>query len=348
MSSKRRKYYAFSSLRYISSCLLLALLLLFPNFTALSQNEDWVRQSVGSLAWLYSIYFLDSNQGWVVGSRGTILATHDGGKTWNVRARPTDDLLRDIYFADELNGWLVCERNLYDLKSLDEPRTYLMNTADGGLSWKRVNITGADVDARLIRAIFSKSGHAWVFGEGGMIYKTHDLGANWVRLAVPTRNLLLGGTFIDNERGWVVGAGATILQTADGGKSWQLSRLAGATGTRFFAVSFVDDRLGWAVGSGGRVFRTVNGGRTWQEQASQVSADLLDVKFLDAQEGWAVGTEGTVIYTTDGGLHWSLQSSPTSHRLERLFFVDRKRGWAVGFGGTLIAYERAEVPVLRR
>lgn len=262
--------------------------------------------------------------------------------------RPAEDVIRDIYFSDELNGWLVCERNVYELKTKEDPRTYLMNTTDGGDNWNRVDIEGADVDGRLVRAVFSPSGRGWAFGEAGAIFTSHDSGANWTRLIVPTRNLLLGGTFIDDYRGWVVGAGATILQTSDGGETWHRSQLPDAKGIRFNATSFVDNRLGWAVGSGGNVYCTVNGGRTWQAQNSTVSTDLLDVKFLDAFEGWAVGAEGTVIYTQDAGVHWTVQPSGLTHDLERVFFPNRTHGWAVGFGGTILTYVRAEAPRLRR
>ena len=312
---------------------------------ALAQGA-WKHQSSGSLAWLHSVFFLDQNRGWAVGSKGALLATEDGGRSWKAKPRPNEDVLRDIYFADELNGWVVCERNVYELKTKEDPRAYLMNTTDGGENWNRVDIA-VDIDARLVRAIFSPSGRGWAFGEFGAVFTSRDSGANWTRLHSPTRHLLLGGTFIDDYRGWLVGAGATILQTSDGGETWHLSQLPDAKGVRFTSTSFVDNRLGWAVGSGGSVYRTVNGGRTWQRQYTNVSADLLDVKFLDAAEGWAVGDEGTVIYTKDGGLHWTVQQSATTHPLERVFFASRTHGWAVGFGGTILAYVRAEAPKLR-
>lgn len=328
--------------------LLLSLVLFLaigPN--TLAQAGIWKRQTTGSLAWLHAVFFLDQNRGWVVGSKGSLLATDDGGKTWKAKPRPAEDILRDIHFSDELNGWVVCEKNIYELKTKDEPRTYLMYTLDGGEQWTRVNISGVDVDARLVRAIFSPSGRGWAFGEGGAIYTSPQAGGDWVRLQTPTRHLLLGGTFIDDHRGWFVGAGATILQTSDGGETWHLKQLLDAKGVRFNATSFVDNRLGWAVGSGGSIFRTNNGGRTWQAQNSRVSSDLFDVKFLDALEGWAVGAEGTLIYTADGGLHWTVEQSGTTHPLERVFFTDRSHGWTVGFGGTILAYERAEAPRLR-
>jgi photosystem II stability/assembly factor-like uncharacterized protein len=324
----------------------LSLLLVTVSTGARAQGV-WTRQRSGTLAMLHSLYFLDRNRGWVVGSRGTLLYTPDGGKSWQPRARPAEDIVRDIYFLDEQNGWIVCERNIYELKTKDEPRTYLMKTSDGGAHWERVIMRGADVDARLIRAVFAGSGRAWAFGEGGVVYATRDAGSSWKKLQVPTRHLLLGGAFVDDDRGWIVGAGATILQTADGGDTWHRSQLSGAEGTRFTAASFVDNRLGWAVGSAGAIFQTTNGGRIWTPQTSGVESDLLDVKFLNAREGWAVGHEGTVIYTNDGGLNWMRQRTGVDHPLERVFFVDRNHGWAVGFGGTIVSYVRAEPPHLR-
>ena len=98
----------------------------------------WQKQRTSSLAWLHSVFFLDQNRGWVVGSRGTLLASTDGGINWRSLAHPTEDTIRDIYFADELNGIIICERNIYDLKTNADARAYLMKTADGGEHWKRV------------------------------------------------------------------------------------------------------------------------------------------------------------------------------------------------------------------
>lgn len=315
---------------------------------AVAQTGEWMRQGTGTLARLHSVFFLDRSLGWVVGSKGTLLATVDGGVSWKIKPRPTEDALRDIHFSDELNGWVVCERNVYELKTKDEPRTYLMNTTDGGQHWKRVVIKEAEADGRLLRAVFSPNGRGWTFGEGGAVFTSQDAGENWVRLQVPTRHLLLGGTFIDDHRGWIVGAGSTIIQTSDGGETWHRSYLPGAKGIRFNATAFVNNRLGWAVGSEGSVYRTSNGGRTWQSLNSGVTADLLDVKFLDAVEGWAVGSEGTVIHTNDGGLHWTVEYTGINHPLERVFFTDRTNGWAVGFGGTILAYVRAKAPELKK
>ena len=296
--------------------------------TAVAQ-AGWAKQPAGTMAWLHSVFFIDQNRGWAAGSKGTLLHTEDGGRPWKSIAASTDDVVRDVLFTDQQNGWLVCEVNAYQLKSVDDPRAYLMRTTDGGAKWTRVEIKGFDVDAILVRAVFSHGGRGWAFGEAGAIFTTRDAGE-------------LGGTFIDDDRGWVVGAGATIIQTSDGGDTWYQSTLPDVEkSVRFTATSFFDNRVGWAVGSGGIDYRTTNGGRTWQKQESGVTTDLFDVKFVDAQEGWAVGAEGTIIHTTDGGGHWTTERSGTPHPLERVFFTDKAHGWAVGFGGTVVVYTKS-------
>ncbi len=310
---------------------------------------SWTKQRTGSMSWLHSVFFVDQNRGWAVGSRGTLLSTLNGGRTWRKMSLPSEDTIRDIHFTDDQHGVIVCEKNIYDLQSNDEPRAYLLKTMDGGEHWKRVTIRGGMVDSRLMRTVFSRSGRGWAIGEGGAMFVTDDAGTSWSRLQAPTRYLLLGGAFINDHSGWLVGAGSTILQTTDGGETWHHGRLSGPGSVRFNATSFVDSRVGWAVGSGGAIFRTTNGGRSWKAQQSGVSADLYDVKFLNAAEGWTVGAEGTVLHTRDGGIHWTSERSPTPHSLERIFFTDRTHGWAVGFGGTIIAYGASDqAPKLRR
>ena len=298
----------------------------------------WQQQSSGTLAWLRAVYFVDEQAGWAVGSKGALLRTTDGGRSWEVRPRPTEDTLRDVYFANEETGWLVCDRSIYLLKTKTEPRSYLLKTVDGGASWSRVEVTGADVDVLLTRVAFIDDTRGWAFGEMGALYTTTDGGVNWSRQVLPTKHLLLGGAFLAAGQGWLVGAGNTILYYNADGDSWRAGSLPLITPTRFNAVAFVDQRRGWAVGERGLMLVTMNGGRSWLAQESNVRVDLSDVKFVNRHTGWAVGAEGTIIHTKDGGAHWQVEPSDTRHPLERLSVVERGRAWAVGFGGTIITY----------
>ena len=147
------------------SCLLLLLPLFGPSVFA--QSGTWARQQTSTMAWLHSVFFLDQNRGWAAGSKGTLLQTLDGGNTWKARRASTEDVVRDIFFIDAKNGWLVCEVNVYQLQKNEDPRAYLMRTIDGGDHWERVEIKGFDFDAILVRAVFTRNGHGFTFGEGG-------------------------------------------------------------------------------------------------------------------------------------------------------------------------------------
>jgi photosystem II stability/assembly factor-like uncharacterized protein len=318
-------------------CLLLAASCL-PGPPARAAAASWSRQQSGTFAWLHAVYFLDGRRGWAAGGKGALLSTDDGGATWRRRASPTEDTLRDLFFVDGEYGWAVCERDIFKLRTKEEHRSYLLKTEDGGASWRRVEVAGADVDARLVGVRFAGREHGWAFGEMGALYATADGGRTWSPQRVPVKRLILAGAFLDQSRGWLVGAGASALYTEDGGATWREGGGAIPAGARLNAVSFVDARRGWAVGAGGLVLSTADGGRTWGAQQSGVESDLYDVKFFDAREGWAVGGEGAVLHTTDGGATWRAEPPVTPHTLERLFFAGRARGWAVGFGGTIIAF----------
>ena len=335
----------------LASISLLLLLSAFCLPLTVSANSRWQKQKSGTLSWLRSVFFLDERRGWVVGGKGSLLATVDGGESWHVRPRPTEDTLRDIVFTSERDGWILCERSMYQLRTKDETRSYLLKTENGGENWSRVDIKFLDPDAVLARMAFADALHGWLMGEAGLVFATADGGRNWARQRVPTGRLLLGGHFLNSRYGWIAGAASTLLQTSDGGATWVEGKIAAggpaaqlrvanssspSQSVRFNAVTFVDARRGWAVGSGGAVYSTSDGGSSWRAQDARVGVDLFDVKFLDAKEGYAVGAGGTVLRTSDGGEVWSVERTNTPHQLERLFFVGRTRGWAVGFGGTIV------------
>lgn len=294
----------------------------------------WKKQSSGTLAWLHAVYFTNEKQGWIVGSRGTLLQTTDGGETWRGRKIFVTDNLRDVYFTDERNGWILCERDLY--ASGSSPVSYLLKTSDGGESWAKADLTGDR--ERIARLFFSKSGSGFAVGEAGTYLAQTDDKTKWKKSVLPARFLMLDGSFTDDWRGALVGGGGTILFTEDGGLSWNPATLAGGAKPKLNSVFFINQKTGWTAGAIGKIYFTMNGGKFWHEQNSGVGENLNDIFFLDSAEGFAVGDEGTILHTTTGGNTWKTEASSVAHKLERIHFAGRK-GFAVGFGGTILKYE---------
>ncbi len=322
-------------MKYAKQILLLFLLLLCFQ----TAEAGWMKRNSGTLAWLHSVYFLNENKGWIVGSRGSFLSTEDNGNTWKTARRFTEDNIRDVYFADERNGWILCERDIYNLRGTAP--SYLMKTTDGGASWERIEFgEGRD---RIARIFFTKSGYGYAVGESGVVFAMQDDKKTWKKTLVPSRYLLLDGNFTDDLHGAIVGGGRTILFTEDAGLTWNKATVSGTSETKLNSIFFVNQRTGWTVGTNGKIYATVNAGKVWREQVSNVDKDLLDVYFTSPTEGWAVGEQGAILHTRNAGNAWLPVESVARHKLEKVVFAGR-RGFAVGFGGTLLVYDATRAP----
>lgn len=298
-------------------------------------NAGWTKQNSGTLAWLKDIFFIDANKGWISGSDGTLLETVDGGKNWKQNKKFTGDTIRQIYFSDSQNGWLLCERDRFT-RGANMP-TYLLQTNDGGANWTKSEFAKEGREF-ISKIIFDKYGNAVAFGEGGSFFTLQKSGQIWKKNPSPARYLLLDGFFNDETKAVVVGAGGTILFTEDSGASWNYANLSGDRQTKFNSVFFINQRTGWAVGSNGKIFETIGGGKNWFEQKTPTTDDLTDVFFVNTAEGWAVGDKGQIIYTRTAGNVWVTEKSGINRRLEKVFF-NGKKGWAVGYGGVILSFD---------
>ncbi len=302
-------------------------------------HADWTKQNANTLAWLHDVYFFNENKGFVAGSKGTLLETSDGGKTWKKHKNFTEDNILQIYFSDDYNGWLLCERDIFSRGA--NSSSYLMKTTDGGETWEKVEFAGGGRN-RITKIFFNQKGKGLAIGESGAFFEFQNDKQTWEKSPSPIRYLLLDGFFSDDTHGAIVGAGSRVYFTEDAGANWNQANVFGDKSAKFNAVYFANQRNGWAVGSQGRIFQTMSGGKTWREQKSGVSKDLTDVFFTNTAEGWAVGDEGVILHTKTAGNDWTLGTSENKHKLEKVFFIGKK-GFAVGFGGTILIYDEKSV-----
>ena len=313
---------------------------------------QWYQQNSGTTNSLNSLFFIDSNTGWVVGGDynygSIILKTADGGNNWTTQSSGSKYYLRSVYFTDSNKGWAVGG----DLQ--DSVGTILTST-DGGNSWIFQNI---QTTRGLYSVYFTDSNTGWVVGKNydynGTILKTTDGGNSWtlqytVIWGFP--NNLYSVYFSDSNIGWAVGvlggmesSYGIILKTTSGGNNWTTSK----NFPPIYSVYFTDSNTGWIVGGAyynGRVYKTTDGGNDWTLQTSGGILPLSSVCFIDSNTGWAVGKSGAVLKTTDGGNSWLWQSSGAISWLSSVYFTDSNKGWAVGEGGTILHTTNGGNPV---
>ncbi|UCF65430.1 MAG: T9SS type A sorting domain-containing protein [bacterium] len=155
---------------------------------------------------LSSIFFLDENIGFAVGSFSTILRTDDGGNNWVEQMYGTDYQFRDVFFVNSDTGWVVGQDNSLQHYAV------IFNTTDGGTSWNSQNLGN---DESLSSIYFVDDSTGWAVGgtsTTSLILHTSDGGMNWTPQASGTSNFLTSIHFVNENNGWAVGYDGTIIR----------------------------------------------------------------------------------------------------------------------------------------
>ncbi|MDP1786982.1 YCF48-related protein [Nitrosomonas sp.] len=194
---------------------------------------------------LASVYFVNDQQGWAVGFRGTILATQDGGKNWNEQNSNSIASLSSVHFVNDQQGWAV---------GSDET---ILATQDGGKNWNKQN---SNSTGWLSSVHFVNAQQGWAVGSDETILATQDGGKNWNKQNSNSIMRLSSVHFVNDQQGWVVGIRGTILATQDSGKNWNKQNSNSIAG---LSVHFVNNQQGWAVGNDGTILATQDGGESW-------------------------------------------------------------------------------------
>jgi len=272
--------------------------------------KDWeARESGFGDLLLCQASFVNRDKGWAVGTKGVVIRTSDGGKTWVAQQSGTEKNLFSVCFVDDQNGWVVGEFGT------------IIHTADGGESWKSQS---KGVDKELNSVFFVDDQNGWVVGEFGTILHTTDGGETWepqICEAIQTEEdkfsfdwkpmpALYSLYCKDKETAWIAGMDGIILKTENGGNEW--GKLESNCDVPLYSIT-IKGKRGWAVGSEGYYLLSRDGGETWEVRDGVIKTRfwLREVSFSDEENGWIVGAMGTVAHTNDGGENWDLISGMT-------------------------------------
>jgi photosystem II stability/assembly factor-like uncharacterized protein len=163
-------------------------------------------ESAGPSAVSGPIQFIDEQHGWMVDADGQILATADGGQTWNIQFSGPSDI-KAIDILDGQQGWGVGDGGL-------------IHTADGGAHWE----TWSNQVLSSIQFTTSKTGWGVEAAQGhpdglGSVMKTDDGGRTWTSQGAEVNSVCISGESL----GWAAGpheAGAALFRTEDAGLNW--------------------------------------------------------------------------------------------------------------------------------
>jgi len=260
-------------------------------------GATWLKKKPATISneYLNSIYFINKDTGYIVGSQ-SIIKTTDGGETWLHKAGLGGNT---IYMTTNGTGFVGGEGlfQVIDGDSMSVSQIY-------NYSFSRINS---------ISFITPQIGYS--VGDNSYLMKTTDGGVTWnqasLNFMTPSDNYK-SVHFSNVNNGYVVGE-KQILRTYNGGESWNFSE--NLTGNSVF---FTPDTVAFICDNKGQIskYRDIymSGDHWsftyfyWMQQTLPGVKYMNSVFFTDAKTGYAVGQSGQ-IYKLNGGGSYAWTSS---------------------------------------
>ncbi len=189
----------------------------------LSTNDGgstWTKEEFPSGGIFTSVFFPDTNTGYIVGTGGVILKSIDCGTNWTILNTSLPPL-NSAYFINDNLGYVVGNYGK------------IYKTIDGGSNWISQNTDSMYFDTlynlepiNLQSVYFTDATHGFIVGYVdypycyGVILRTNDGGTTWVSQTLTNENYFSSVYFTSQDTGYITSYWGKILKTTDGGGTW--------------------------------------------------------------------------------------------------------------------------------
>jgi photosystem II stability/assembly factor-like uncharacterized protein len=268
---------------------------------------------------LSSVFFTDSNNGYAVGTVGTIIKTTDGGVTWSIYSSGPNNGLSSIFFTDNNTGYTAGQDIVTD-------KDLILKTTDAGSTWNTV-LSGTGYGIYSI--FFPTDNVGYGVGMFGEIVKTTDAGVTWTYQNSGITDDLECVYFTDTNTGYVGSYLGIILKTNNGGTTWDSVT---TTGGKLYSIFFTDANNGYTTGN--YVYRTINAGVTWTLDMNGLGQydgyTFQSVFFTDQNTGYVSDGSGDFFKTTNAGATWNFESVAQEQGCQAMYFTNANTGYMIG------------------
>jgi len=248
-----------------------------------NSGSNWI--STDSLIWnntvLKSMFFINSNTGWIGGINGKVFKTSNGGTNWTYFSLPDTAAITSIKFFTNGYGYLLrSDSKIYNTSNFGNNWIYKSQLPSSGKLTFPDYLTGFAVTS-------------------DAIYKTIDGGENWGVLNTANSNQhflnlkfynTLIGCRIDYV-GSVVPPYATYSAsvTTNGGLNWIGSISASPASDIYFA----DANIIYITGENGFIIYTTNCGINWT--SIQIATSQINAITTYKKDIWVAGNDGIIL-----------------------------------------------------
>lgn len=277
---------------------------------------------------LYDVAF-EGRRGVAVGAFGSVLATADGGATWERQAFPMSHLA-------------LLSVTMREGKCIAVGQTGLIYAAEDCKAWKA---TPSTVKNRLLSVSMNKQGLAYAVGAFGTVLRSADWGKTWAPQAIDWTGFTEDGVephLYDVHVGddgvvTTVGEFELVLRSSDG-KAWKALHKGERS---LFALAVLDGGRLYASGQSGAVLTSRDDGATWESRTTGTQAILTGVHATPAGQVLASGINAMVV-SRDGGASWQAVNSKLVRNAWYQALASSGEGdgprrlMAVGAGGSIL------------
>lgn len=239
-------------------------------------GQQWQQSPTPLQSNLNSVFFVNPRQGWAVGHDASIIASTDGGQSWQLQQfiPELDKPLFDVYFSDTNHGFAVGAYGLF------------FRTQDGGKTWlQEYHAELANADDQAMLADLKDSDPEAYQAELGSV--------------LPHINRIFAG----KDRLVMVGEAGFWAISTDNGANWQ--RQPEFYNGSLFSIAQSSNGTLFAVGLRGHAFRSTDNGQSWQPVSLTSPATLNSVIAADNQV-WLFGNSGVIFHSRDDGQSFQL------------------------------------------
>jgi photosystem II stability/assembly factor-like uncharacterized protein len=175
----------------------------------------WKSQLSPSSRTLTALAFANDTVGVAVGHGGSILRTEDAGLSWT--AVTVKDIGRDaVLGVTALKSGRFVAFGAFGMVLVSD---------DQGRTWRRESVIADDFDRHISRVIEAHEA-LFLVGETGVMARSLDGGANWVRLKTPYEGSYFGILEMKDGALLAFGMRGNVFRSTDQGASWQKVPLA--------------------------------------------------------------------------------------------------------------------------
>ncbi|MES2688821.1 MAG: YCF48-related protein, partial [Bacteroidota bacterium] len=262
-------------------------------YAANNYGRQLYRSGDGGNTWAYTtgqiantypnaFYFTSADTGFVVGDKGYIYKTVNGGASYTTIPRPYQHY-KDITFTSKTTGFIVGNGRM-NVQPADS--AFILKTTDGGSTWSYFNLGHTE---NMTAITFFDENNGCAVGNMGRIHVTNDGGATWSPRIISITNTLYDVSM--PAANVIYAAGYNVfVQSVNGGSNWTNVN-TGQTGfPTYSGMYFMDSANGYVAYPSGLLTKTNS---VWS-RFTKINTSLLHVHFLNATHGFATGNDGYI------------------------------------------------------